>query len=364
MMKITIVAGARPNIMKVAPIIAAIQNAKKDGKNISYRLVHTGQHYDKNMSDTFFAQLGVPNPDINLKCGGGTQAEQAANIMIKFEEDLINFPPKLVLVVGDVTSTMACAITAKKMGIDVVHVEAGIRSGDRTMPEEINRLITDAITDVFFTTSETANQHLLNAGIESNKIHFVGNTMIDTLLLNEPRFVAPEIWHTEKLKPGEYIVITLHRPSNVDGEQYLHQVITEIMNSSNGLQVIFPVHPRTAQKLAALELKYSNLHFTEPLGYLEFNYLVKYAKVVLTDSGGITEETTVLGVPCITLRNSTERPETITEGTNELIGDDPSQIKVYMDKLFAGSWKKGKIPALWDGNTAPRIINILLNLYA
>ena len=364
MMKITIVAGARPNIMKVAPIIAAIQNAKKDGKNISYRLVHTGQHYDKNMSDTFFAQLGVPNPDINLKCGGGTQAEQAANIMIKFEEDLINFPPKLVLVVGDVTSTMACAITAKKMGIDVVHVEAGIRSGDRTMPEEINRLITDAITDVFFTTSETANQHLLNAGIESNKIHFVGNTMIDTLLLNEPRFVAPEIWHTEKLKQGEYIVITLHRPSNVDGEQYLHQVITEIMNSSNGLQVIFPVHPRTAQKLAALELKYSNLHFTEPLGYLEFNYLVKYAKVVLTDSGGITEETTVLGVPCITLRNSTERPETITEGTNELIGDDPSQIKVYMDKLFAGSWKKGKIPALWDGNTAPRIINILLSLYA
>lgn len=364
MMKITIVAGARPNIMKVAPIIAAIQNAKKDGKNISYRLVHTGQHYDKNMSDTFFAQLGVPNPDINLKCGGGTQAEQAANIMIKFEEDLINFPPKLVLVVGDVTSTMASAITAKKMGIDVVHVEAGIRSGDRTMPEEINRLITDAITDVFFTTSETANQHLLNAGIESNKIHFVGNTMIDTLLLNEPRFVAPEIWHTEKLKQGEYIVITLHRPSNVDGEQYLHQVITEIMNSSNGLQVIFPVHPRTAQKLAALELKYSNLHFTEPLGYLEFNYLVKYAKVVLTDSGGITEETTVLGVPCITLRNSTERPETITEGTNELIGDDPSQIKVYMDKLFAGSWKKGKIPALWDGNTAPRIINILLSLYA
>jgi len=363
-MKITIVAGARPNIMKVAPIIAAIQNAKKDGKDISYRLVHTGQHYDKNMSDTFFAQLGVPNPDINLKCGGGTQAEQAANIMIKFEEDLINFPPKLVLVVGDVTSTMACAITAKKMGIDVVHVEAGIRSGDRTMPEEINRLITDAITDVFFTTSETANQHLLNAGIESNKIHFVGNTMIDTLLLNEPRFVAPEIWHSEKLKPSEYIVITLHRPSNVDGEQYLHQVIDEIMKNANGLPVVFPVHPRTAQKLSALELKYKNLHFTEPMGYLEFNYLVKYAKVVLTDSGGITEETTVLGVPCITLRNSTERPETITEGTNELIGDDPSQIKFYMDKLFAGSWKKGKIPALWDGNTAPRIINILLSHYA
>lgn len=364
MMKITIVAGARPNIMKVAPIIAAIQNAKKDGKDISYRLVHTGQHYDKNMSDTFFAQLGVPNPDINLKCGGGTQAEQAANIMIKFEEDLINFPPKLVLVVGDVTSTMACAITAKKMGIDVVHVEAGIRSGDRAMPEEINRLITDAITDVFFTTSETANQHLLNAGIESNKIHFVGNTMIDTLLLNEPRFVEPEIWHTEKLKQGEYIVITLHRPSNVDGEQHLLQVLAEIMKTAKGLPVIFPVHPRTAQKLSALELKYTNLHFTEPLGYLEFNYLVKYAKVVLTDSGGITEETTVLGVPCITLRNSTERPETITEGTNELIGDDPSQIKVYMDKLFAGSWKKGKIPALWDGNTAPRIINILLSYYA
>jgi UDP-N-acetylglucosamine 2-epimerase (non-hydrolysing) len=363
-MKITIVAGARPNIMKVAPIIAAIQQAMKEGKSLSYRLVHTGQHYDKNMSDTFFAQLGVPNPDINLKCGGGTQAEQTANIMIKFEEDLINFPPNLVIVVGDVTSTMACAITAKKLGIDVVHIEAGIRSGDRTMPEEINRLITDAITDVFFTTSETANQHLLNAGINKEKIHFVGNTMIDTLLINEPRFVAPEIWHTENLKPDEYIVITLHRPSNVDGEQHLLQVLNEIMKSANGLPVIFPVHPRTAQKLSALELKYSNLHFTEPLGYLEFNYLVKYAKVVLTDSGGITEETTVLGVPCITLRNSTERPETVTEGTNELIGDNPTQINVYMDKLFAGSWKKGKIPALWDGKTATRIINILLTLYA
>jgi len=364
MMKITIVAGARPNIMKVAPIIAAIHQAMKEGKSLSYRLVHTGQHYDKNMSDTFFAQLGVPNPDINLKCGGGTQAEQTANIMIKFEEDLINFPPNLVIVVGDVTSTMACAITAKKLGIDVVHIEAGIRSGDRTMPEEINRLITDAITDVFFTTSETANQHLLNAGINKEKIHFVGNTMIDTLLINEPRFVAPEIWHTENLKPDEYIVITLHRPSNVDGEQHLLQVLNEIMKSANGLPVIFPVHPRTAQKLSALELKYSNLHFTEPLGYLEFNYLVKYAKVVLTDSGGITEETTVLGVPCITLRNSTERPETVTEGTNELIGDNPTQINVYMDKLFAGSWKKGKIPALWDGKTATRIINILLTLYA
>jgi UDP-N-acetylglucosamine 2-epimerase (non-hydrolysing) len=363
-MKITIVAGARPNIMKVAPIIAAIHQAMKEGKSLSYRLVHTGQHYDKNMSDTFFAQLGVPNPDINLKCGGGTQAEQTANIMIKFEEDLINFPPNLVIVVGDVTSTMACAITAKKLGIDVVHIEAGIRSGDRTMPEEINRLITDAITDVFFTTSETANQHLLNAGINKEKIHFVGNTMIDTLLINEPRFVAPEIWHTENLKPDEYIVITLHRPSNVDGEQHLLQVLNEIMKSANGLPVIFPVHPRTAQKLSALELKYSNLHFTEPLGYLEFNYLVKYAKVVLTDSGGITEETTVLGVPCITLRNSTERPETVTEGTNELIGDNPTQINVYMDKLFAGSWKKGKIPALWDGKTATRIINILLTLYA
>ena len=363
-MKITIVAGARPNIMKVAPIIAAIQQAKNEGKEISFRLVHTGQHFDKNMSETFFTQLGVPNPDINLKCGGGSQAEQTANIMIKFEEDLINFPPKLVLVVGDVTSTMACAITAKKMGIDVVHVEAGIRSGDRTMPEEINRLITDAITDVFFTTSETANQHLLKAGISSDAIHFVGNTMIDTLLLNEPRFTAPEIWHKEKLIQGAYIVITLHRPSNVDGEQHLQQVLAEIMKNSNGLPVVFPVHPRTAQKLAALELMYTNLHFTEPLGYLEFNYLVKYAKVVLTDSGGITEETTVLGVPCITLRNSTERPETITEGTNELIGDDPAQIKVYMDKLFAGSWKKGKIPAFWDGKTAPRIVNILLRLYA
>lgn len=363
-MKITIVAGARPNIMKVAPIIAAIQQAIHDGKDIHYRLVHTGQHYDKNMSDTFFTQLGVPNPDINLKSGSGTQAEQTASIMCKFEHELLQFPPDIVLVVGDVTSTMACAITAKKLGIDVVHVEAGIRSGDRSMPEEINRLLTDAITDVFFTTSETANQHLLQAGIPSKAIHFVGNTMIDTLLQNQSRFVAPAIWYDAKLTPGAYIVITLHRPSNVDGEQYLQHVLAEIMQCSNGLPVIFPVHPRTAQKLSALEVAYTNLHFTEPLGYLEFNYLVKHAKVVLTDSGGITEETTVMGVPCITLRNTTERPETITIGTNELIGNDPAQIKVFMDKLFAGKWKKGKIPALWDGKTAQRIITTLLSLYA
>ncbi|RYY40072.1 MAG: UDP-N-acetylglucosamine 2-epimerase (non-hydrolyzing) [Chitinophagaceae bacterium] len=363
-MKVTLVAGARPNFMKIAPIIDAIRAAQSEGKPISYRLVHTGQHYDKNMSDSFFTELGIPHPDANLECGGGTQAEQAANIMVRFEQELFAHPTDLVLVVGDVTSTMSCSIAAKKLNIDVAHVEAGIRSGDMTMPEEVNRIVTDSITDLFFTTSEVANGNLRRGGVSDDRIHFVGNTMIDTLLKQRARFSAPAFWTELALQPQQYFVMTLHRPANVDDAEGLRALIATITDTARGLPVIFPVHPRTVRNLKQFEISAPNLHLVEPMSYLQFNYLVERARAVITDSGGITEETTVLGVPCITLRNSTERPETVTMGTNELIGTDPAALPPYMDKLFDGSWKQGRIPDLWDGRTAPRIVDILLRKYA
>jgi UDP-N-acetylglucosamine 2-epimerase (non-hydrolysing) len=359
-MKLTLVAGARPNFMKIAPIIDAINAAKTNGSPVSYRLVHTGQHYDRNMSESFFTELNIPHPDANLECGGGTQAEQAASIMVRFEQDLIKHPADMVLVVGDVTSTMACSIVAKKLGVRVSHVEGGIRSGDMSMPEEINRIVTDSITDMFFTTSTVANDNLRKAGVPEEKIHFVGNTMIDTLLKNRDRFIKPDFWDSIGLKQGNYFVVTLHRPANVDESRQLGALVKAIIKSSNGLPVLFPVHPRTAKNLEALNLNEPNLHLVEPLSYLRFNYLVQYAKAVITDSGGITEETTVLGIPCITLRDSTERPETITIGTNELIGTNPDHLGPYMERIFNGSWKKGGIPELWDGKTATRIVQILL----
>lgn len=362
-MIVNIIAGARPNFMKIAPIINAIRQRKNEGCDIEYRLIHTGQHYDKKMSGDFFEQLGIPEPDVNLEAGGGTQAEQTAAIMIRFEQELNKERPDLVLVVGDVTSTMACSITAKKLNnIKVAHVEAGIRSGDLTMPEEINRMVTDAITDFFFTTSEVANHNLKKSGIENERIFFVGNTMIDTLLVQMPNFRKPLVWEEIGLKPKEYIVMTLHRPANVDEEAGLRNLMTAIIDSSRGLPLIFPVHPRTAKMLQSLGIEAPNLHMVEPLGYLEFNYLVKHAKVVVTDSGGITEETTVMNVPCMTLRNNTERPETCEIGTNELLGTNPDAIPPAFDKLFNGQWKKGKIPELWDGHAAGRIVDAILNL--
>lgn len=361
-MKIDIIAGARPNFMKIAPIIAAIEAAEAAGAAISYRLVHTGQHYDKNMSGSFFEQLGIPAPDVNLGAGGGTQAEQTSAIMMGYERLLLKDKADLCLVVGDVTSTMACAITAQKLHVKVAHVEAGIRSSDWSMPEEINRMVTDSITNYFFTTSEVANQNLRQAGIPEKRIYFVGNTMIDTLLKNRPRFRKPPVWETLDLTPGGYIVMTLHRPANVDEEQQLKALLDEIIAHSNGLPLIFPVHPRTAKILAGLGVSHPRLHTVEPLGYLEFNYLVEKAKAVLTDSGGITEETTVMGIPCMTLRDNTERPETITVGTNELLGTDPIAVAPALKKLFAGQWKTGGIPELWDGQTGPRIVQHLLKL--
>lgn len=358
-MKVTIIAGARPNFMKIAPLIHAILKAQKEGKDISYRLVHTGQHYDKNMSETFFEELSIPKPDINLGVGGGTQAEQTAGIMVAFEKDLIENPSDLIIVVGDVTSTMACSIVAKKLCTKVAHIEAGIRSWDLTMPEEINRMVTDALADLYFTTSEVANTNLRNLGAKPEQIHFVGNVMIDTLLANIDRLRKPVIFDQLKLKEQEYLMLTMHRPANVDEAEKLKRLMHEIVSNVHGLPIVFPIHPRTAKIFKDLGIVASNLFIVEPMGYLEFNYMVKHCKAVITDSGGITEETTVMGVPCITLRDNTERPETCTVGTNELIGTNPDAIKPALDVLFAGEWKKGGIPELWDGKAAERIVKIL-----
>lgn len=361
-MNIDLIAGARPNFMKIAPIVHAIQKEKKIGKDINYRLVHTGQHYDKNMSEQFFTQLNIPEPHFNLGAGGGTQAQQTAKIMTAYEDLLLQEGTDLCLVVGDVTSTMACSIVAKKLNIKVAHVEAGIRSADLKMPEEINRIVTDSITDLFFTTTELAGENLKTIGVYDDAIHFVGNTMIDTLLSNRAKFKKPDFWEDLNLRIGKYIVMTLHRPSNVDEAHKLETVICNILEQSNGLPLVFPVHPRTRKVLKSLEFDCTNLHFVAPQGYLEFNYLVENALAVITDSGGITEETTVMGVPCMTLRDSTERPETVTIGTNELLGTDGQGIPSAMERLFVKQWKKGEVPKLWDGKTANRIIAKILEL--
>lgn len=357
MKKIVLVAGARPNFMKIAPIIEALRLHK----NIQYSLVHTGQHYDAKMSDDFFVQLGIPKPVINLESGGGSQAEQTAAIMMRFEQYLIANPCDLVMVVGDVTSTLACSIVAKKLNIKVAHVEGGIRSGDMTMPEEINRIVTDSISDYFFTTTVSAGKNLEKEGKSADQIFMVGNTMIDTLVRHEPSFRAPDFWSPQGLKEKKYFVLTLHRPSNVDSKEQLTKIFQAIRRGAGGNRIVFPVHPRTRKNMEAFEVSLSqdNLLLVDPLGYLEFNYLVKNALGVITDSGGITEETTVMGVPCITLRTSTERPETCTIGTNELIGTDPERIEEYVMKMTQRNWKKGAIPELWDGKTAERIAQIL-----
>lgn len=363
-MLVDIIAGARPNFIKIAPIIEAIEMQCNAGVNINYRLVHTGQHYDKKMSGDFFDQLNIPAPHHNLEAGSGTQAEQTAKIMIGYEQLLRQRPCDLCVVVGDVTSTMACSIAAKKMdNIKVAHVEGGIRSGDWTMPEEINRIVTDAITDYFFTTSEVANTNLRNSGVKDERIFFVGNTMIDTLYKQMPRFQQPAVWDKYSLEDKGYIVMTLHRPGNVDDKDKLKELISEIIRASAGLPLIFPVHPRTAKMLETIGISAPNLHVIEPLGYLEFNFLVQHAKAVVTDSGGITEEATVMGIPCMTLRESTERPETCTVGTNELIGTDPANIAPAFEKLFSGQWRKGAIPDMWDGKTAPRIVKHIIDLF-
>jgi len=358
-MLVDIIVGARPNFMKIAPIIHELQKRASIGGALRYRLIHTGQHYDPKLSGAFFGQLNIPHPDVNLEVGSGTQAEQTGLIMMGYEKILLDSPSDLCLVVGDVTSTMACSITAQKLDIPVAHVEAGIRSGDWSMPEEINRMVTDSITNWFFTTSEVANKNLRKQGVGDDRIFFVGNTMIDTLLTNLNHFKKPKFWTDFSLNKGQYFVLTLHRPANVDELDGFSQLLKTIGESTRGLPVIFPVHPRTARSLMELEKLPSNVHFVEPQPYLEFNYLVRYAKAVITDSGGITEETTVMGVPCMTLRDNTERPETVTIGTNELLGTNPEALNPALDKLFSGGWKKGAIPDMWDGKTAERIVSHL-----
>lgn len=360
MIKLTLIAGARPNFIKIAPIIHAIQRVQEKGTNINYRLIHTGQHYDKVMSDTFFEELHIPAPDANLGCGGGTQAEQTAAIMVAFEKELQQHPADIVMVVGDVTSTLACSIVAKKMGKKVAHVEAGIRSWDMTMPEEINRIVTDSLADYFFTTTLWAGDNLKNTGVKDEQIFFVGNVMIDTLLANQNRLRPPELWHKYRLQSKQYLVMTMHRPSNVDEADKLKELLETIDQNVFDLPVIFPTHHRTRKVLDKISLSVKNVHFVDSMSYLEFTFLVKYCKGVLTDSGGITEETTVMGVPCMTLRDNTERPETVELGTNELIGSDPVAISAALEKLIKGEWKKGQIPEKWDGKTANRIVRKLL----
>jgi UDP-N-acetylglucosamine 2-epimerase (non-hydrolysing) len=360
-MYIDLIAGARPNFMKIAPIIDALKLSQANGNDIDFRLIHTGQHYDANMSGSFFKQLGIPEPDLNLGAGGGSQAEQTAAIMIGYEKALVEKRSDLCLVVGDVTSTMACAIVARKMGVNVAHVEAGIRSGDWTMPEEINRIVTDSLTNLFFTTSRLANENLKKSGVQDDSIFFVGNTMIDTLLRHKIRFQKPDIWDKAGLEKGNYFVLTLHRPANVDEDEKLKDTIETIIHHSKGIPIVFPVHPRTAKVLVGWGIDGKNLFMIDPMTYLEFNYLVQHARAVLTDSGGITEETTVMGVPCMTLRDTTERPETVMVGTNDLIGTDPRNIGPALAKLFSGNWKKGQIPEKWDGKTAERIVDVLLS---
>ena len=361
-MKIDIIAGARPNFMKIAPIIEAIQAKQLTKKHLHFRLIHTGQHYDEKMSGDFFKQLQIPQPDFNLNIGSGTQAQQTGAIMVRYEELLLNKNVDICIVVGDVNSTMACSIVAKKMGLIVVHIEGGIRSFDLTMPEEINRMVTDSITDYFYTTSKHANENLFKMGIPKTNIIFVGNTMIDTLIKNLPKLIQPSIFNELELKSNNYFLLTMHRPANVDSLNTLKQFLVTIDINVQNLKVLFPVHPRTKSILKDLNIKLNNIHFLDPLPYLEFNFLLKNSKCVITDSGGITEEATYLNIPCMTLRDNTERPETIEVGSNELIGTNPEKIPAMLNKIFDNKWKKSSIPELWDGKTAKRIVDHILKI--
>lgn len=362
-MNITIVAGARPNFMKIAPVIKSIKKFQKTEKQLRYRLVHTGQHYDASLSKVFFEELGIPNPDTNLGVGSGSHATQTAKIMMEFEKELQKHPADCVIVVGDVNSTMACTIVAKKMHTRVAHIEAGIRSFDLDMPEEINRMVTDSITDFAFTTSKYANQNLIKAGFDRDRIFFVGNTMIDTLMSQLDSLTRPAIWEKEQLEKKKYIVLTLHRPSNVDDPGNFKNILETISSSVSGRKIIFPVHPRTQRAFDQITVP-ENLVTVDPMPYLQFIYLVRHSLGVVTDSGGIQEETTVMDIPCITLRNSTERPETVDVGTNILLKpEDIDQLPGLLKKMSENGWQMGQVPDLWDGKTSDRIVRHLLELH-
>ena len=355
MKKIIHIVGARPNFMKAAPVYFAIRDQRK----FKQLLVHTGQHYDEKMSDIFFRQLGMPKPDINLEIGSASHAVMTARIMIAFEEVVLKEEPDLVLVYGDVNSTIACAMVAAKLGVKVAHVEAGLRSFDRSMPEELNRMLTDSISDYFFTTSPDANELLEKSGVSEDAIHFVGNGMIDTLVRLLPQAEKPAKEDLEIDGELGFALVTLHRPSNVDDAKALGEIVDTLHTLSKEMQVVFPIHPRTAGRIKGLGLNTQGLTMCGPLGYLQFLWLQKNAKMVLTDSGGIQEETTYLGVPCLTLRENTERPITVTEGTNILIGRDFDLLRTEIQKVVSGNSKKGKVPDKWEGNSGERTAIIL-----
>lgn len=357
-MIVDIIAGARPNFMKIAPIIKALNERAAQGGALRYRLIHTGQHYDRQMSEVFFDQLGLPHPDLNLGVGRGSHASQVGAIMKAYEKAIQVQRPAACLVVGDVNSTMACAITAQKLHVPVGHVEAGIRSGDWTMPEEINRLVTDAITNWFFTTSRGAGATLAMAGVEKERIFFVGNTMIDTLKANQSRLSPPK--EIALPEPGSYVLLTMHRPANVDDTGRFRAVLEAVIAAAADRTVIYPVHPRANAQLEGISAQLpSRLQLIGPQPYLQFIWLLKNAAAVVTDSGGVSEEATVLGVPCMTLRDTTERPETVTDGTNELLGTNPAAIAPAFARLDAGDWKYGRVPELWDGQAGLRIVATL-----
>jgi UDP-N-acetylglucosamine 2-epimerase (non-hydrolysing) len=357
-MKILIVAGARPNFIKIAPIIREL--SKPENKIFfNYKLVHTGQHYDYSLSESFFKALNIPDPDYYLNVGSCSHAVQTAKIMVEFEKVCIEEKPEMVLVFGDVNSTIACALTAKKMNILVSHIESGLRSGDLTMPEEINRIATDSISDFYFTTEQSANQNLMNEGVDREKIFFTGNVMIDSLIFNKDEIDR----HSEIQSQKKYGVITLHRPSNVDSIPKFISLIKTFNQISKSIKLFFPVHPRTKMIIENEKLESifsSNIDLIDPMGYIEFVSLCKNAEVVFTDSGGVQEESTYYGVPCITLRDNTERPITIEVGTNFLVGTEHGKII----KCWKSLTKKINhiIPELWDGNTAKRIVNVIKNL--
>jgi len=354
--KLILVAGARPNFMKIAPLMRALENHPM----IEPVLVHTGQHYDEEMSELFFSQLDIPKPDINLEVGSASHAVQTARIMERFEKVCFDIQPDMVMVVGDVNSTAACTLVASKLDIKTAHYEAGLRSNDRSMPEEINRIVTDAICDYFFTTSKDANENLMREGKAVDRIFLVGNLMIDTLTRLLPRAKIKD-WvdlGVEELD-GKYALVTLHRPSNVDDSEMLVSIMEVLQRIAHNLPVIFPVHPRTRQRIqdSIFTISNSKLHLIDPVGYIEFLALQKNATVVITDSGGIQEETTFLGIPCLTVRDNTERPITVWEGTNKLIGID--EIEYEVDQILRGNGKKGKVPHLWDGKAAGRMVEVL-----
>lgn len=350
-MHIIHVVGARPNFMKVAPVLRALSTRK----NVRQTIVHTGQHYDANMSDVFFQQLGIPAPDINLAVGSGSHAQQTAEIMARFEGVVLDRRPDIVLVYGDVNSTVAAALVCAKLRLRVGHVEAGLRSFDRAMPEEINRLVTDQLSDLLFTPSDDGDANLAREGIAKEKVHLVGNVMIDSLV----RLLPEAVKHGRNGFPERYALVTLHRPSNVDNGEALSGILRSLLDVSKDLTVLFPAHPRTRQRLAAFGMDPQQLRLLDPAPYIEFLNLQRNATVVITDSGGIQEETTYLRVPCLTLRENTERPVTVSLGTNILVGQDAGKLRSELSNILEGKAKQGAIPPLWDGRAAERIADIL-----